>query len=67
MKKLILNVEMLQVESFTPQAELNGQRGTVQGRATLRCNPTFYCSLGYETCEMASCPGTCGYPYKPLC
>ena len=72
MKKLVLNVEMLRVESFAPQAERNGQRGTVQGHATLRCatlqcNPTFYCTLGYNTCDMASCVDTCGYPYKPAC
>jgi len=71
MKKLVLNVEMLQVESFAPQAELNGRRGTVRGHATVRCtalcNPTFYCTVGYDTCDMASCVDTCGYPHNPGC
>lgn len=68
MKKIELNVEALQVESFEPEAEAKGQRGTVHGHATLRCNPTaFYCTLGYDTCQEASCLETCGYPYKPAC
>ena len=69
MKKIELNVEALQVESFVPQAEGNGQRGTVQGHATgaIRCNTAYYCTLGYNTCFQGSCVDTCGYPYAPAC
>jgi hypothetical protein len=69
MKKMVLNVEALQVESFVAEGEPGGKRGTVHGHATLRlCNPTaYYCSLGYDTCAEASCVDTCGYPYKPMC
>ena len=69
MKKIVLNVDALAVESFAPDAEPKGLRGTVHGHITLRCpNPTsFYCTLGYDTCQQASCVDTCGYPYKPAC
>lgn len=69
MKKITLDVDALQVESFAAETEQGGRRGTVHGNATLRlCNPTaFYCTLGYNTCDQASCMDTCGYPYKPAC
>jgi hypothetical protein len=69
MKKIVLNVEALAVESFVAEAEPGARRGTVQGHATLRCpNQTAYmCTLGYNTCDYASCIDTCGYPYKPAC
>lgn len=69
MKKIVLDVETLAVESFVADVDAKGQRGTVYGNATLRlCNPTaYYCSLGYNTCAEASCVDTCGYPYKPMC
>jgi hypothetical protein len=66
MKKIVLNVEALEVESFAPETAAKGGRGTVQGHATLRCD-TYYCSIGYNTCAQASCVDTCGYPYKPMC
>jgi hypothetical protein len=69
MKKIVLNLEALEVESFVAESEPAGKRGTVHANATLRfCNPTaFYCTLGYNTCDQASCMDTCGYPYKPAC
>ncbi len=69
MKKIVLDVEALEVESFAPeQGEEKGVRGTVRGHATaLRCGDTYYCSLGYNTCQQASCIDTCAYPYKPAC
>jgi hypothetical protein len=68
MKKIVLNVDALQVTSFAPETEAQGTRGTVQGHATLRlCNTAYYCTLGYDTCAQASCVDTCGYPYKPAC
>lgn len=67
MKKIVLNVEALEVESFAPETASKDTRGTVQGYATvLRCD-TYYCSIGYNTCAQASCADTCGYPYKPMC
>ena len=66
MKKIVLNVEALAVESFVAEAEQGGKRGTVHGHATLRCN-TYYCSIGYNTCAQGSCVDTCGYPYAPMC
>lgn len=69
MKKIVLNVEALQVESFVAQTEAGGQRGTVHGNATgaLRCNTAYYCTVGYDTCFQGSCVDTCGYPYEPAC
>jgi hypothetical protein len=71
MKKIVLNVEALEVESFVAQAGEKGARGTVHGNATLRCTSvgcdTYYCSIGYNTCAQASCADTCGYPYQPMC
>lgn len=68
MKKIVLNVEALAVESFAPeQAQARGRPGTVHGHATaIRCN-TYYCTLGYNTCFQGSCADTCGYPYQPAC
>jgi hypothetical protein len=66
MKKIVLNVEALAVESFVAEGEQGGKRGTVHGHATLRCN-TYYCSIGYNTCAQGSCVDTCGYPYAPMC
>jgi hypothetical protein len=71
MKKIVLDVEALAVESFVADAQQGGKRGTVHGHDTLRCTAvgcdTYYCSIGYNTCAQASCPGTCGYPYAPMC
>jgi hypothetical protein len=69
MKKITLDVDALEVESFAAEAGPGGKRGTVHGHITLRCpSPTsFYCTLGYNTCDQASCVDTCGYPYKPAC
>ena len=67
MKKIVLDVEALEVETFAPEQAEAKVRGTVQGHATaLRCD-TYYCSIGYNTCAQASCVDTCGYPYKPMC
>lgn len=70
MKKIVLNVDALTVDSFVAESDAPPVRGTVQGHATqlARCNATaFYCTLGYNTCDQASCVETCGYPYKPAC
>jgi hypothetical protein len=69
MKKILLNVEALSVESFVAGAEAADTRGTVHGHATgaLRCNTAYYCTLGYATCFQGSCVDTCGYPYAPAC
>ena len=68
MKKIVLDLEALTVESFVAEGTQAGPRGTVKGHATLRCNPTaFYCTLGHETCYQGSCIDTCGYPYEPAC
>jgi len=69
MKKIVLDVETLTVDSFDAESNTLGTRGTVRGYVTaLRCNNTdFYCTLGYNTCAQASCVDTCGYPYKPAC
>lgn len=66
MKKIVLNVEALKVETFVAEAEPGGKRGTVHGHATRFCD-TYYCTLGYETCQEESCLETCGYPYQPAC
>ncbi len=66
MKKIVLNVETLAVESFVAEAEPGDKHGTVHGHATRLCG-TNYCTLGYDTCQQASCLETCGYPYKPAC
>ena len=72
MKKIVLNVEALQVESFVAEQPEAKARGTVRGNGTgQQCNSygcdTYYCSIGYETCADASCLETCGNPYQPLC
>jgi hypothetical protein len=71
MKKIVLDVEALAVESFVAEAEPGGRRGTVHGHASLRCTAvgcnTYYCSIGYNTCAQGSCADTCGYPYAPMC
>ena len=68
MKKIVLDVETLAVESFVADVDAKGQRGTVHGHATLiRCNTAYYCTLGYNTCFQGSCVDTCGYPYQPAC
>src|SRR5688572_23193369 len=58
MKKIVLDVEALAVESFVAEAEPGGKRGTVHGHATFRCTAvcnTYYCSIGYNTCAQGSC------------
>lgn len=79
MKKIVLDVETLAVETFPAESEPRDKRGTVHGHLTPRCPTptsidcttsiecTFRCTLGYDTCQQASCVDTCGYPYKPLC
>jgi hypothetical protein len=69
MKKIVLNLEALEVDSFVAESQTGDRRGTVHGHATLRlCNPTaFYCTQGYNTCFQGSCVDTCGYPYAPAC
>ena len=52
MKKLKLNVDALQVESFRP-SQPDTARGTVQGH-----EPTYYGSCYCYTIEM-TCPNTC--------
>ncbi|MBB4638128.1 hypothetical protein [Longimicrobium terrae] len=70
MKKIVLNVDALTVDSFVAESERSPVRGTVQGHATLlpRCFRTeVNCTIGYNTCDEFSCVETCGYPYKPAC
>lgn len=70
MKKIVLNVDALTVESFVADSKAVRVRGTVQGHATElpRCLRTqINCTIGYDTCGEFSCLDTCLNPYKPLC
>lgn len=68
MKKLKLDVDALQVESFDPAADEYGVRGTVDGRQILNPNTRALseCIRCLQTADfscrnscMASCIGTC--------
>ena len=72
MKKLRLELEELQVESFTT-AELDGDRGTVEAYISVRCNTNYTCDPANNTCAYVetcgewascyvSCDGSCPYP-----
>lgn len=76
MRKLSLNIDDLQVESFSPESALPGQRGTLQGYAATQgcgysygeeCTHTdpYFCfgPSGGGSCVGASCDhwaDTCG-------
>ncbi|HET6764737.1 MAG TPA: hypothetical protein VFH27_13725 [Longimicrobiaceae bacterium] len=76
MKKLRLEIEALEVESFEPVARAGGRRGTVAGN--IAAYQTFGCQLT-ELCEswdpcldtQDTCPDTgwqqCGYSYGGTC
>lgn len=80
MKKITLDIDALQLITFTPAPEPGGERGTVRGHATFLCNtaicpgsescgcnPTeLYCSNGYS-CGIDSCVDTCANPNRTLC
>lgn len=52
MRKMMLNVDELRVESFFPAAVASG-RGTVDGHAV---KPSVTCETQVETCETHDCP-----------
>lgn len=69
MKKLTLDIDALQVESFEPGADTHALRGTVDGRQILvpSTRRLSECAPCLETADvscrlscMASCIGTCG-------
>jgi hypothetical protein len=55
MRKLRLDVEQLQVESFSPQAGPARARGTVEGRAMA----TYACTEGWDGCPVETVGETC--------
>ncbi|HEY0019669.1 MAG TPA: hypothetical protein VGC13_25420 [Longimicrobium sp.] len=65
MKKLTLNVEKIEVESFNTDSAATDPRGTVLAHATFRCsqNPDNTCfedtCQDVYTCGFLSC-GACG-------
>jgi len=68
MRKLKLDLEMLAVESFTPDGA-PARRGTVRGHVSLYwedCNPSDTCAGGGWPCDPTdqSCAGTC---YENTC
>jgi hypothetical protein len=77
MKKLKLEIESLEVESFEPVARAAGRRGTVAGN--IAAYVTFGGCLLTEACEswdlcldtQDTCPDTgwqqCGYSYGGTC
>ena len=68
MKKIVLDLDTLAVESFAPEAKKAEARGTVHGHATLRlCGNTFYCTAGHDTCQYESCVDTCAYGHPVSC
>jgi hypothetical protein len=56
MRKLRLNVEELQVESFSPSGDGVRRRGTVNGQ---RMVATYACTEGWDGCPMPSVGYTC--------
>lgn len=79
-KKLTLDLDRLQVESFDVAPSAGDQRGTVKAYATdFRCPTDDHPTMGYscyidtcgyscDTCDF-SCGGTCGQTscYGPSC
>jgi hypothetical protein len=61
MKKLKLNLDRLQVESFAPAAEPAAPRGTVRGMEPWSEEDTCRYTCGYScrTCYDPSCGNTC--------
>jgi hypothetical protein len=55
MRKLRLNIEQLQVESFSPQASKDRDAGTVRGHA----DATYGCTEGWDGCAHPSVGYTC--------
>lgn len=65
MKKIVLDVEALNVTTFETQSATHGPRGTVEAHATTLCNTTrcdtaLYRTAGCATCGAGSCADTCG-------
>jgi hypothetical protein len=59
MRKLRLNPESLQVESFASTADHAAAGGTVRARESEPTDPNFH-SCDYLTCAPPSCYLTCG-------
>lgn len=62
MRKLTLNIEALDVQSFTTD-DIGSERGTVRGHISINCNTNFAgctnnasCQGGYTCGAGASCP-----------
>jgi hypothetical protein len=72
MKKIKLDVDTLAIESFPTVEDVDGERGTVHGRATLRlCSGDYTCvndptCLGDPTCASA-CSETDGWAICKSC
>lgn len=78
MKKLVLQLDALHVESFATSHADDRARGTVRGLATVTCpaepqpntvGKTEWATCAY-TCDDATCQGSCGVGtscYPPAC
>jgi hypothetical protein len=68
MRKLRLNLELLQVESFTTDAS-SLRRGTVHGKSgpltTLTEDVSYCLPCDLEATADATCPVSCGYGVCP--
>lgn len=54
--KLRLNLDQLDVDSFEPQTDLEGIRGTVNAKASLLCGTLYDATCrGYGTCGIYPC------------
>jgi hypothetical protein len=63
MKKIKLDLDTLQVDSFKTTDAPKEKSGTVFGHATLVCTEQFTCTScanSNESCGSASCGATCG-------
>lgn len=65
MKKMKLELENLQVDSFETVAPADGTRGTVHGHATLVCTDQYSCDSNGGSGLDDSCGATCGGPCGP--
>lgn len=61
MRKLVLNLDMLEVESFQTEKSAEDDRGTVHGHVPTQFCPSARCSGEDEvTCHQSCGEGTCG-------
>lgn len=72
MRKISLDVETLKVTTFATEPEPDATRGTVEAYATPGCGTTACATRQYgtspcDTCQQASCVGTCTAPYQTQC